>query len=255
MNKKLTFLSIAGLIFSATASADMAGIEVGAYQWSPDYSGALAVDDGSDEGTDLNLEDDLGYSDEDHNIIWASIEHPVPFIPNFKLVSSDLDSSANNTLTRDVVFGGETYSANEEISSRIDMSNIEYTLYYELLDNWINVDAGLTFRQYDGIVELNSDPNGSNIMESEELDFTIPLVYLKGRVDLPFTGFFVDGEMNVISYDGDSIQDLAFSLGYESDIGLGAKAGYRTFTLDVEESDFVSDLEFKGAYVSVFFHF
>ncbi len=255
MNKKLSFLAVAGLMLSANASADMAGIEVGAYQWSPDYSGVLAVDDGSDEGTELNLENDLGYSDEDHNIIWASVEHPVPFLPNFKMVSSDLDARAATTLTRAIEFGGETYSANEDVTSRIDMSNIEYTLYYEFLDNWINVDGGLTFRQYDGIVELNSDPEGSNIMESEELDFTIPLVYLKGRVDLPFTGFFVDGEMNFISYDGDSIQDLAFSLGYESDIGLGAKAGYRTFTLDVEESDFVSDLEFKGAYVSVFFHF
>ncbi|MEP1741901.1 MAG: TIGR04219 family outer membrane beta-barrel protein [Kangiellaceae bacterium] len=255
MNKKLPFLAVAGLMLSSNVLADMAGIEVGAYQWSPDYSGVLAVDDGSNEGTELNLEDDLGYSDEDHNIIWASIEHPVPFIPNFKMVSSDLDASAATTLTRTIEFGGQTYTANEDVNSRIDMSNIEYTLYYEFLDNWINLDAGLTFRQYDGIVELNSDPNGSNIMESEELDFTIPLVYLKGRVDLPFTGFFVDGEMNVISYDGDSIQDLAFSLGYESDIGLGAKAGYRNFTLDVEESDFVSDLEFKGAYVSVFFHF
>ncbi len=255
MNKNLSFLAIAGLLLSSNAAADVAGIEVGAYQWSPDYSGVLAVDDGSDEGTELNLEDDLGYSDEDHNIIWASVEHPLPFVPNFKMVSSDLDASSATVLSRTIEFGGETYAANENVTSRIDMSNIEYTLYYEFLDNWINVDGGLTFRQYDGVVELNSDPNGSNVSESEELDFTIPLVYLKGRVDLPFTGFFVDGEMNFISYDGDSIQDLAFSLGYESDIGLGAKAGYRTFTLDVEESDFVSDLEFKGAYVSVFFHF
>ena len=87
MNKKLPFLAVAGLMLSSNVLADMAGIEVGAYQWSPDYSGVLAVDDGSNEGTELNLEDDLGYADEDHNIIWASIEHPVPFIPNFKITS------------------------------------------------------------------------------------------------------------------------------------------------------------------------
>lgn len=256
MNKTIPLLAIAGLMFTSSyVQADAAGIEVGAYQWTPDHTGLIAVDDGSTAGSELNLESDLGYSDEDHNVIWASLEHPLPFIPNFKIVSSDLDVGSTETLTRDITFGGETYSASEDVTSRIDMSNTEYTLYYEILDNWVNVDVGLTLRQYDGVIALSTDPTGSNINEMEDVDFTIPLIYLKARVDLPLTGFFVDGEMNVISYDDDSISDLAFSVGYESDIGLGAKAGYRTFTLDVEESDFVADVEFKGAYVSVFFHF
>jgi outer membrane protein len=255
MNKKLPFVAIAGFLFSSFVQADAAGIEVGTYQWSPDYSGRIAVDDGSQAGTELNLEDDLGFSDEDHNVIWASLEHPVPFLPNIKIVSSDLDSLASSTLTRDITFGGQTYTASENVSSRIDLTNTEYTLYYEFLDNWINLDGGITLRQYDGIVSLRTPATGTNINESEVIDFTIPLLYLKGRVDLPLTGFFVDGEMNVISFDGDSISDTAFSVGYESDIGLGAKAGYRTFSLDVSDSDFVSDLEFSGAYVSVFFHF
>ncbi len=255
MLKKSSLLALVALSFSSIAQADMAGIEIGTYQWTPDYSGVLAVDDGATEGTSLNIQDDLGFTDEDHNIIWASFEHPVPFIPNFKIVSSDLDVSASSVLTRDITFGGETFTANEDVTTQIDMSNIEYTLYYELLDNWINLDAGLTLRQYDGLVTLNTDPAGSAISESEVLDFTIPLIYLKGRVDLPLTGFFVDGEINIISYDGDSLSDTAFSVGYESDFGLGGKAGYRTFSMEVEESDFTSDLEFSGAYVSVFFHF
>jgi len=255
MNKTFPLLAGVGFLFSSLAQADMAGIEVGAYQWTPEYSGFIAVDNDAQTGTQLDIENDLGFTDEGHNIIWASVEHPVPFIPNFKLVSSDLEVAASSVLTRDIVFGGETYTANESVTTQIDMSNLEYTLYYELLDNWINLDAGLTFRQYDGIVTLNTDPAGSNLSESEVLDFTLPLIYLKGRVDLPLTGFFVDGEVNIISYDGDSISDTALSVGYESDIGLGGKAGYRTFSMEVEESNFVSDVEFSGAYVSVFFHF
>lgn len=255
MLKKLSVLAIAGLTLSSYAQADTAGLEVGAYQWTPDYSGVFAVDEGDQLGTSLDIQDDLGFTDEDHNIIWVSLEHPVPFLPNIKIVSSDLDVSAASVLTRDIVFGGETFTASENVATRIDMSNIEYTLYYELLDNWINLDAGLTLRQYDGLVTLSTDPAGSNINESEPLDFTIPLLYVKGRVDLPLTGFFVDGEINIISVSGDSLSDTALSLGYESDFGLGAKAGYRTFSMEVEESDFTSDLEFEGAYVSVFFHF
>ena len=254
--KKLSII-FAGFTLSVSSIvyADTAGLEVGAYQWQPEYSGFIAVDATSQNGTRLDLENDLGLTDDSHNIVWASLEHPVPFLPNIKLVSSDLDVQASSILTRDIVFGGETYSADEAVDTQIDMSNMEYTLYYELLDNWINLDAGLTLRQYDGFVSLNTDPTGSNISESELLDFTLPLVYLKGRVDLPLTGFFVDGEVNIISYDGDSLSDTAFAVGYESDIGLGAKAGYRTFTMEVEESEFLSDVKFTGAYVSVFFHF
>ena len=221
----------------------------------PDYSGHLAVDDAAQDGTELNLEDDLGFTDNDHNVLWLALEHPVPFLPNIKVVSSDLDVSASLILTRDITFGGETFTANENVSSRLDFSNTEITLYYEFLDNWINLDAGVTLRQYDGDVSLETDPGGSNISESEKLDFIIPLLYLKGRVDIPSTGLFVDGQINIISISGNSISDTEFSVGYESEIGLGAKAGYRTFNMDIDEDDFVSDLDFSGAYVSVFFHF
>ncbi len=255
MFKKLTIATLISLSLSSVVQADTAGIEVGGYQWTPDYTGIISVDSSSQDGDTLNLVDDLGFTDDSHNVVWASLEHPIPFLPNFKLVSTDLDVSASSILSRSITFGGQIYTASESVSTQVDLSNTEYTLYYELLDNWINLDAGLTLRQYDGLVSLKTDPSGTNISESEALDFTIPLVYLKGRVDLPLTGFFVDGEVNILSYDGNSISDTAFSVGYESDIGLGGKAGYRTFSMEVDESDFTSDIEFKGAYVSVFYHF
>lgn len=253
--KKLTLMAAALIALSPIVQADTAGFEIGGYQWTPDYSGNVAVNDGSQQGTNLDLEDDLGFSDDSHNVIWLSLEHPLPFLPNFKLVSSDFDTSAASILTRDISFGNESFTVNENVATRIDFSNTEYTLYYELLDNWINLDAGLTLRQYDGVITLETDPTGSNVSESEDLDFTIPLFYVKGRVDLPLTGFFVDGQMNIVSYDGNSISDTEFSVGYETDIGFGAKAGYRTFSMEVDEDEFISDLDFSGAYISVFFHF
>ena len=255
MKKLLGAVAIASIVSIPTASADVAGFEVGGYQWTPDYTGTLASDSATVEGTDIDIQNDLGFTDDSHNILWASLEHPVPFMPNIKIVSSDLGTAASSTLTRELTFGGETYPVSEDVSTTFDMSNTEFTFYYEVLDNWINLDLGLTLRKYDGEVRLVSDPAGSNLNEFEELDFTIPLFYLKGRVDLPLTGFFVDGQINIISYDDDEVSDTEFSVGYESDIGLGAKAGYRTFTLEVLEDTFSGDLEFDGAYISVFYHF
>ncbi len=255
MLKKLSLALFASFSISSIALADVAGIEVGAYRWTPDYTGTIAVSDTNVPGTQLDVENDLGFSNGDHNILWASIEHPIPLIPNIKVVSSKLDVGASSVLTRDIIFNGQIYTTNESVVTRVDMSNVEYTLYYELLDNWINLDAGLTFRQYDGIITLKTDPNGSNINESHLLDFTLPLLYVKGRADLPMTGFFVDGEINVINYNGDSVSDTAFSLGYESEFGLGGKAGYRTFSMVIDEANAQADVDFSGAYVSMFFHF
>jgi len=251
MKKILGTLALASIALIQIARADIAGFEVGAYQWTPDYSGTLASDSAGPTGTSIDIENDLGFSDESHSVIYASLEHPVPFLPNVKIVSSDLSASAASTLTRELVFGGETYNFNAAVATTVDMSNIEYTFYYEILDNWLNLDLGLTLRQYDGKVQLTTTDTTS----VEDLDFTIPLFYASARADLPFTGFFVDAQINIISYDDDSISDTSFALGYESEIGFGARAGYRTFSLEVEEDTFSSDLEFDGAYISVFYHF
>lgn len=251
MKTKLKLITLVGLTMAGAAQADTAGIEVGGYRWSPDYTGVLASDGSTLPGTNIDVENDLGFGSDDHNIIWASLEHPVPFLPNFKIVSSDLATSATSTTGVTFDFNGISY--NEQVATTIDFSNVEYTFYYELLDNWINLDAGLTIRQYDGMVEIVGLTTAQSAME--ELDFTLPLLYIKGRIDLPLTGFFIDGDINIISYDGDKVSDVTFGVGYESDIGLGAKAGYRTFTLEVDEDGFTSDLDFKGAYISAFFHF
>jgi outer membrane protein len=249
----LTLASIASLHIASidVAQADIAGFEVGAYNWTPDYKGTMSASSDGSEGTTIDMQDDLGFSDDSHNIIWFSLEHPVPVIPNIKIVSSDLSSSATGNKEEEFVFNGQTYNANVDNATTFDMSNIEYTLYYEILDNWINVDLGMTFRQYDGMVEISAEGDSAR----EDLDFTIPLLYVAARADLPFTGFFVEGQINTISAGGNSLTDTSFGLGYESDIGFGAKAGYRTFEMDVDEDGFQADLEFSGAYLSVFYHF
>lgn len=255
MKKLLSVIAIASLSSIPVAQADVAGFEVGGYQWTPDYSGTILSSTSTVAGSTIDLENDLGFTDESHNVIYFSIEHPVPALPNIKITSSDFDNSSTGIITRDLVFGGETFSVNENVTTIMDSSNIEYTLYYEILDNWINWDLGVTFRQYDGQVGLSTPESGSNLNESEDLDFTIPLFYTKARFDLPFTGFYVDGQINIISYDDDSVSDMMVALGYESEIGLGASLGYRTFDLEAEEDDLDVDLKFDGAYFSLFFHF
>ncbi len=248
-------LLMVSLLLAPALQADTIGFEVGGYYWVVDHDGTLSSDSSESTGTTINMIDDLAHNEDSHNVFYAALEHPVPMLPNLKITSTDLLTSSASTLTRDVTFGGSTYSQDEDVASIIDMSNTEYTVYYELLDNWVNLDLGLSFRKYDGLISMETDPAGSAINELEDLDFTIPLLYVSARFDLPLTGFFIGTDLNIISYDDDSLSDAVLSLGYESDIGLGARAGYRIFSLEVIEDTFNSDLDFDGAFVSVYYHF
>ena len=250
MNKITAVISVLILLASASLQADFVGVQIGTSSWTPDYSGDFALD-GSSSGTTIDIEDDLGFDDESHSSIWIKIEHPVPVLPNIRIASSDLDASASNTLTRDIVYDDETFSANADVDTRFDMSNTEFTLYYELLDNWINLDAGLTVRQYDGVSRIRTSGSSAE----EDLDFVVPLLYLDARIDLPFTGFFVDSTLNSISVDESSITETMVGLGYESDFGLGGRLGYRSLDLEFDEDDLDVDLEFEGTYLNVFYHF
>lgn len=250
MIKSLFTITVAALVISAPVQADFVGLQIGASSWTPDYEGSFALD-GASAGTTVDIEDDLGFDDESHSDVWVKVEHPVPLLPNLKFVSSNLDASASSTLSRNINYGDSSFNANADINSRFDMTNTELTLYYELLDNWINLDFGLTLRRYDGQSSIST--NGTS--ESEDLDFSIPLLYLDARVDLPFTGFFVDSTLNTISVDDNSISDVNLSIGYESDFGLGARMGIRTLDLEFDESDLDVDLKFQGTYLNLFYHF
>ncbi len=250
MNKIFAVLSVLILLVSTPLQADFVGVQIGTSSWTPDYSGSFTLD-GSSSGTTIDIEDDLGFDDESHSALWIKIEHPVPVLPNIRIVSSDLDASASNTLTRDIVYDDETFSANADVDTRFDMSNTEFTLYYELLDNWINLDAGLTVRDYDGVSRIRTSTSSAE----EDLDFTVPLLYVDARIDLPFTGFFLDSTLNSISIDDSSITETMVGVGYESDFGLGGRLGYRSLELEFDEDDLDVDLEFEGTYLNLFYHF
>ncbi|MDH5355625.1 MAG: TIGR04219 family outer membrane beta-barrel protein [Gammaproteobacteria bacterium] len=240
--KKIVPMIVSALaLLSSQAQADFIGFQVGASSWNPDYSGTMA------NGTGLNIENDLGFTDDSLSMIWLKLEHPVPMVPNVRFSSNDLDAAASSTLTRDITYNGQAFTTGTDITSQFDMTNTELTMYYELLDNWVNFDLGITLRQYDGKASIN-DTVGT-------IDFSLPLLYAEARFDLPFTGFFVDSSLNSLSISGNSITETMVALGYESEIGLGARLGVRTLDLQFDESNLNVDLEFEGAYLDLFYHF
>lgn len=233
---------------SLPALADAIGVRAGAYAWNPDISGTVRAG-----GQDVDLHDDLGFSDENANVFFVSIEHPLPLLPNILVQHTKLDASATNTLTRTITFDDTTYIASDRVKTTLDLSHTDATLYYELLDNWVELDLGLTVRVFENGVKIKSVNTG----QDAKLDFNsvIPMVYAAARFNLPLSGLYVAVDGNGIGYSGNTLFDYRAMVGYESPIGLGAQVGIRNFDLNYEDGDDEGDVKIDGAFAEIFYHF
>lgn len=226
------------------AAADFLGVYAGAGQWRADYSGDL--------GDPSISADELGLEDSANNVIYVAFEHPIPLIPNARIQHTDISSSQSSRITRSFTLDNQTFVAGENVDSDIDLTHTDFTLYYELLDNWVNLDLGVTLRRFDGYASAE----GEAFSETVDIKETLPMVYGKAQFDLPFTGWSVGAEGNVVSYEDNQLTDLTAKVSYKFGVlaEFGFEAGYRILSMELDE-DVYADMELKGPYAGLTFHF
>jgi len=161
------------------------------------------------------------------------LEHPVPVLPNFRVdLTSRTSFSGSNGL------GG---------SNKVSFSQTDITPYYEILDNVVDLDIGLTFKVMDGKVEG---------VVNETFTEVIPMGYVAAAVAIPSTGLSVGGNVKYIGYDGDSFTDARIKASWNIAAGLEAQAGYRYESLNVSNRFSTNaDVTFKGPFVGISYRF
>jgi len=239
------------LLFPTSGHADVVGFSIGAGYWAPNLSGNF----NSNGDADIDLSDDLGIGDPSSSAsVILSLEHPLPALPNIKYQSFDLDTGGRSTLTSSITYDGQTYNAGDTVRSKFDLSHDDIYLYYEVMDNWVNLDIGLNLKIFDGEVSTVGSINTTT--SKIRIDETIPLPYLSARFDLPFSGAYMGADISGFTINGSRVVDATIKLGYESGIGLGIEGGYKTFSAHLDDvSDLDADVEYEGAFVSGYFHF
>lgn len=251
--KKALIIGSVAMCIPALASADFIGFRVGASAWNQNYEGT--VQSGPDT---VDIQNQLGLDDETNNSFYISFEHPIPLIPNVKLARTEMDIKEDNIITEDFFFDGIPFKAGNLVTTDSDLTHTDLTLYYELLDNWVSLDLGITLRQFDEGISLSysRDTDGRTVSAREEIDELLPLLYIAVKFDLPLTGLYAGGDVNAITYDGNSLIDYKINIGYETSFGLGAELGFRSFELDYEDSRTEkADITVDGGYASIFYHF
>ena len=236
--KKFVLPSILALSFlSAQANADALGLYIGGGVWSHDPSGSFGtVGDGV-----IDMESYLKYSDESDSYVYAAFEHFVPFVPNIRLERASMGHTG--------VASGLDFNGQPGLSgpSSINIDNTDVVFYWRLLDNWVNFDLGLTARKLDADFTIGT--------ETASVSETIPMLYLAAQFDLPLTGLSIGGDINTISYSGNTYQDVRLRALYEFGV-MGIEVGLKSTTIELKDVSTVNaDLEFKGMMVGAYLHF
>ncbi len=186
------------------------------------------------------------YKDDGQLMLSASLEHPVPLVPNVRVRYSDLKNELNSST-----------------NTQIDANSTDIIAYYELLDNVVSADIGLGAKIIDGAEKTNN-------VTGYDLAKTLPMAYASVGADLPLTGLSIKGELGLAYGENVKATDAQAEIKYKfvdvPMMDIGVKAGYRVLNLDYDEmtNKYVGSLfgsqipykaEFKGPYVGLELHF
>lgn len=255
MKKTLMAVSIAAIVTTPTlASADtILGFYAGANQWQASFSGDIGS---ALEPTSI---DEMNFEDETNTVLWAKLEHPVPIIPNIMLVNTAIKTQSSALFEEPIDIGGLP-ELSGLVTTDLDLTHTDATLYYEILDNWISLDLGLTARMFSGHFNVVGEVEDVTTSKDNAISATIPLLYASIQFDLPLTGFQAGANGNIISYQGDKILDASLWIGYTTGViplfDVGFNAGYRSLSLTIEEvEDVYIDAKMDGAFFEISAHF
>ncbi|MCG6916998.1 MAG: hypothetical protein LJE89_05550 [Deltaproteobacteria bacterium] len=250
--KKILMLWFIALTLMATALPAQ-GFEAGVrgYYWFPALDGDIKYSDNSLDGTKLDLEDDLGFDDEYYpfgEIFLGWGDHHL----SFSFYRADYDG--RETLTQDINFGGETFTAGDTIKSSLDYDVYDFTYQYDVLD-LENVLAGFSLglvgrvRVLDLEAEIRSETTGL----SEKEDYTVPVPMLGLNFHLGILADILEARVLATGmgyWDGYMV-DAQAELSFTPIPYVDIHAGYRTFFVDVDTNDLELNYNTSGLYAGI----
>lgn len=216
--KKLLLGAIVALLPLTGMTATILGLQAGGGNWAQTPSGTI---------TTSIVTDSLAENEVDEGYFYFSVEHPVPLVPNFKFANTSVSGSSG-------------------LIRSLELDQTDTTFYYEILDNVVSLDIGLSARKIDG--------KATTITDSVTFSGTVPLLYVSAEIALP-AGFTLAAEINTISAGSDEISDVTTKITYTTDFMLGIEAGVRTQSLKADLDSEKFDIEFSGIFAGVFFKF
>ncbi len=240
-------------ILTSTANADFVKVETGAGAWMQTPSGEITYTDGGATGRDTSLEED-----ETQGYVWLLVKHPVPIIPNLKLEYVGVKS--NGVVSGE--FKNFEISAGDTTTTSLEITEYDIIPYYNIFDNtfWLTIDLGIDIKVMDISYSVDALPISLPNGYSETTSFILPLMYVRSRVEIPFTEIGFEADVKYFSYNSNTMYDVRAKVDYTFDsfmiIQPALEVGYRVQKIQTDEAqDAKIDIEFAGVYVGMMLRF
>jgi outer membrane protein len=232
----------ASLLFTTSfAFADTIGATAGASYWASKKSGQI-----QSGGSSVNLDNDLNFSNQNLPVLFVSLEHPLPLVPNIRLQFLNMQQTKVgkvNTTFKSINF------QNHPVTTNMDMSQFDLTMYYEMLDNWVSLDLGLNIKYFQGDIEITDNTNATNHTRTR-LKMAVPMLYASAAADLPFTGLSVIGEVSGVGYSSNRLYDANIKLREQLAV-VAFEIGYRKEKIKLNNvHDINVDVDISGPFLS-----
>lgn len=253
--KKLLALFL--IMFSSQVVADALGVRITGGIWDTDISGNIR--DSTNVNDTVDVKSDLFLDGGNQTFYDVYIEHFIPLIPNIRLGRTTLDMDGSGTVSKTFTYNGQTFTANDNLSTDLKLDHTDITLYWRLLDNVVNFDLGINAKIFDSEIIIKSNTN-SALNVTGDFNETVPMLYLAAAVDLPLSGLSFGGAGSFITINSDSISDIMFYIRYETEYFVGVEGGYRSFSIDIDDTNDSTDptraiVDIDGLYIHAFLHF
>jgi outer membrane protein len=202
----------------------------------------------------IDLVDDLDVDNPAQTSMVLILEHPISALPNIRYQSYNMDSSNSLSINPEFGLSRGSPGVGGDSNASYDLAYNDLVLYYQLLNNWMDLDMGVDLKRLDG--QVSQAGQGSSI----DIDETIPLFHLSARVDLPINGLYVGANINTsiinLGISESGAQDSTIMLGFENGTGLGIAGGIKSFSLELNNSnDANTDLGYDGLFVNGYLNF
>ena len=257
MNKLLTTLSCVA-IFATIASADWGRFELGGGLWEQTPSGYRSYT----ETLGLFSSDGRYTSNEKSSsdvYVWALLKHPIPIIPNIRVEYATASDEGQ------VTGSFEDFVSPGLADASIDITEYDIIPYYNLLDNtfWMTIDLGIDIK----IIEADYTAEGVDVGSTIDTSYSssesivMPLLYLRGRVEIPATNIGIEADGKYVTYGGSTVYDIRakvdYTLGFVPVVQPALEVGYRIQKIDYTSDDEKSrmNLDFSGVYVGLMLRF
>jgi hypothetical protein len=234
----------------ARALGDYVGVE--ASPWFQNFSGEMAIDNGSTNGTLVDFKDTLGLDNRDTSQmarVWLRWSKRNKLI--FDYVNSS--RSGSSTLAQDFTFNGTTYSAAEAIDTNLDVKLYQAKTRFTFIDFKLveaGFDVGFDLAKIDAQVDGSS--SGRRTL-SENVPFPTVGAVL---VIKPLPGFHIRAEADGLSVNvggnGVDILDARLQMEYYFLHSFGVFGGYRSYRMSINASDFGHvENNYQGPYLGL----